>query len=125
MKEGEQPLRQKGKGRGIMVSGFLTPTSGERLRVPDSISDRELERNLMLVIRPNGEGPVHDSMWLHEYGKDNYWNGEKIVWHALSPQVISILFFFAAAELSSTLGTKTGMSNNPSGLSIYKVIRKT
>ena len=77
MKKGEQPLRQKGKGRGIMVSGFLTP--GGRLRVPDSILNHELERNPMWVKRPDGNGPMRDSMWLHEYGKDNYWNGEKMV----------------------------------------------
>ena len=81
MDEGEQPLRQKGKGRGTMVSVFLAP--GGRLRVPDQISDCELERNPMWVMRPDGEGPVRDSMWLHEYGKDNYRNGEKMVWHAL------------------------------------------
>ena len=97
MKKGEQPLLQKGKGRGIMVSGFLTP--GGRLRVPDSISDHELERNPMWVMHPDGKGPVRDSMWLHEYGKDNYWNGEKMVWpgHAL----IRVFFFLSTAELSS------------------------
>ena len=89
MKKGEQPLHQKGKGHGIMVSGFLTP--GGRLRVPDHISDCELERNPMWIMRPDGGGPVRDSMWLHEYGKDNYWNGEKMVLHTL--QVILILFF--------------------------------
>ena len=81
MKKGEQLLRQNGKGRGIMVSGFLTPEG--RLKVPDSIPDCELKRNLMWVLRPDGEGPVRGSMWLHEYGKDNYWNGEKMVWHTL------------------------------------------
>ena len=80
MKKGEQPLRQKGKGRGIMVSGFLPP--GGRLRVSDSIPDCELERNPVWAMRPDG-GPVRDSMWLHEYGKDNYWNREKMVWHTL------------------------------------------
>ena len=23
-----------------------------------------------------GDRPIRDSMWLHEYGKDNYWTGE-------------------------------------------------
>ena len=96
MKKGEQPLRQKGKGRGIVVSGFLT--SGGRLRVPDLISDRELESNPTWVMPPDGEGPVRDSMWLHEYGKDNYWNREKMVWHAL--QVVLILFFFGTKQPS-------------------------
>ena len=35
--EGKQPLRAKSRGKGIMVSGFLTP--GGRLRVPDTISN--------------------------------------------------------------------------------------
>ena len=48
----------------------------------------------MWVMRLDGEGPVRDSMWLHEYGKDNYWN-RKMVWHAL--QVILILFFFCCS----------------------------
>jgi len=39
MKDGKQPIRPKGRGKGIMVSGFLTP--GGRLRVPDSIPDSE------------------------------------------------------------------------------------
>ena len=37
MKKGHQPIRQKGKGKGIMVSGFLTP--GGLLKVPDHIND--------------------------------------------------------------------------------------
>lgn len=39
MKKGHQPIRPKSKGRGIMVSGFLTP--GGRLCVPKNISDAE------------------------------------------------------------------------------------
>ncbi|KAN0067115.1 hypothetical protein V8E54_014762 [Elaphomyces granulatus] len=42
-KKGEQPLRPKGMGKGIMVSGFLTP--GGILRVPDHVSDEELSSN--------------------------------------------------------------------------------
>ena len=37
MKKGHQPIHQKGKGKGIMISGFLTP--GGLLKVPDHISD--------------------------------------------------------------------------------------
>ncbi len=36
---GEQKLRPKGRGKGIMVLGFLTP--GGILHVPDHISDEE------------------------------------------------------------------------------------
>jgi hypothetical protein len=39
--EGTNPLRPKGKGKDIMVSGFLTPRGGS-LKVPDSILDEEL-----------------------------------------------------------------------------------
>src|SRR5690606_4251716 len=40
VENGKMPLRQKSKGKGIMVSGFLTP--GGPLRVPDEIPDSEL-----------------------------------------------------------------------------------
>ncbi|KAF8543086.1 hypothetical protein BDD12DRAFT_933621 [Trichophaea hybrida] len=79
MRKGHQLLQQKNKGRGIMVSGFLT--LGGRLAVPNSIPNSELLNNLMWI-QVNGI-PVRDSMWLHEYSKDNYWTGEKMVWHTL------------------------------------------
>ena len=81
--------------------GVGVPYTGGEVKVPDSIPDCELKRNPMWVLRSNGEGPVRDSMWLHEYRKDNYWNGEKMVWHTL--RVILILFFSAAVELKSLL----------------------
>ena len=46
----------------------------------------KLERNPMWVIRPDREVPVRDSMWLHEYGKGNYWNEKKMVWHGPAPR---------------------------------------
>ena len=60
--------RQKTKGEGI--------TPGGSLEVPKSICDAELERNPMSV--KVDDRPVRDSMWLHEYGKDNcnYWTGK-------------------------------------------------
>ena len=97
------------EGRGIVTSGSLTP--GGRLRVPDSISDRELERNLMRVLRPDGEDPVCDSMWHPEFWKDNYWNREKMVWHARRVVLILSFFFFTAAGLNSPLSTRTGMAD--------------
>jgi hypothetical protein len=37
--------------------------------------------------------PVRDAFWLHEYGKDNYWNGEKMVWHTV--QIAIPIFQYA------------------------------
>ena len=48
MKKGHQPIRQKGKGDGVMVSGFLTP--GGLLKVPDHISDEELLRPNRVIL---------------------------------------------------------------------------
>lgn len=79
MKQGQQPLRPKSRGKGIMVSGFLTP--GGRLRVPDHIPDSELLKDPMWVLV--NDVPVRDAMWLFEYGKDNYWTGDKMVEHAV------------------------------------------
>lgn len=79
MKKGEQPLRPKTKGKGIMVSGFLTP--GGRLKVPDHIPDSELLNNPMWVIVDGA--PIRDSMWYLEYGKDNYWTGDKMIEHTI------------------------------------------
>ena len=40
MKDGEPPLRKKSRGKGIIVSDFVTP--GGRLQVPDWIPAEEL-----------------------------------------------------------------------------------
>ena len=69
IKEGESVLRPKGRGKGIMVSDFLT---GEgRLRVLDDISDEELAR----------EKIPRDATVYFEYGgnKEGYWKGEDMV----------------------------------------------
>jgi len=64
-------------GKGIMVSGFLTP--GGILRVPDHVSDEELSSN---PTWPQIEGkPVREGLQYLEYGKDNYWTGDKMVEH--------------------------------------------
>ena len=76
--EGEQPLRPKGKGRGIMVSGFLTP--GGILKVPEHISDAQLLTDPTWPRDEEG-GPVRQAIKYLEYGKDNYWTGEKMVEH--------------------------------------------
>lgn len=58
-----------------MVSAFCTP--GGILRVPENISDDELLRNPMWQ-KKNGK-PVREALEYLEYGKDNYWTGEKLV----------------------------------------------
>ena len=60
------PLRPKGVGKGIMVSEFLTPLG--RLGAPSFITDEELRSKAL---------PRLATITL-EYGKDNYWNGEKM-----------------------------------------------
>lgn len=81
MEKGKPPIRPKGRGKGIMVSGFLTP--GGVLSIPESISDAELLRNEVdWPLLPDGK-PVRCGLQLLEYGKDNYWNGDKMVDHAV------------------------------------------
>lgn len=79
--QNHQPLLPKGRGKGIMVSAFLTP--GGILKVPDSITDEELLRmHHSWPCRVNRVGqaqPVRDAVELLEYGKDNYWDGDKMV----------------------------------------------
>ena len=76
IKDGEQPLRPKGKGKGIMVSGFLTP--GGILSVPDNVPDAELLTNPTWPQDDKGK-PYREALEYLEYGKDNYWTGEKMV----------------------------------------------
>ncbi|RPA99707.1 hypothetical protein L873DRAFT_1767021 [Choiromyces venosus 120613-1] len=77
--DGKQPLRAKSRGKGIMVSGFLTP--GGRLKVPDTISNEELLLDPMWPKR--GGIPIRDAMEYLEYGKNNYWMGDKMVHHTM------------------------------------------
>ncbi|KAA8914313.1 hypothetical protein FN846DRAFT_758996, partial [Sphaerosporella brunnea] len=57
MENGKQPLRPKTKGKGIMISAFLTP--GGILK------------------------PVREAIEYLEYGKNNYWTGDKMVQQAI------------------------------------------
>ena len=75
---GKQPLRPKSKGKGIMVSGFLTP--GGILRIPDTISDAELLADSSWP-KDEAGNPEREAIRYLEYGKDNYWTGEKMVRH--------------------------------------------
>jgi transposase len=72
MEDGKQPLRPKGQGKGIMVSDFIHP--GGRLRVPDHLSDTDLEARGL---------PRRFATEYLEYGKDNYWNSEKMIQQVL------------------------------------------
>jgi len=72
MKDGKQPLRPKARGKGLMVSDFLTP--GGRLAVPDTISDAELSTRLL---------PRRYATEYFIYGKDKYWQGDDMVDHTL------------------------------------------
>jgi len=57
-----------------MVSAFLTPNGV--LQVPTAVPDSELLKNLMW---PMLDGkPVREAMQYLEYGKDNYWTGDKM-----------------------------------------------
>ena len=84
MKKGQPPLRQKGQGKGIMVSGFLT--LGGRLQVPEHITNEMLCNSTLYPQWPHNEDgqPRRDAMVYLEYGKDNYWTGKKMVDHAIT-----------------------------------------
>jgi hypothetical protein len=75
---GKQPLRPKSKGKGIMVSTFLTP--GGVLKIPDKIPNAELLANSFWPRDADGN-PEREAIRYLEYGKDNYWTGEKMVDH--------------------------------------------
>lgn len=62
-----QPLRKKSLGKGIMLSGFLTPIS--TLRVPDHISDSYLHQH----------GIQREAMETIEFGGDSWWTSDKLV----------------------------------------------
>ena len=72
MEKGKQPIRPKGKGKGIMVSDFIT--AGGRLMVPWTISDEQLHE-LGLPHR-------YATVYL-EYSKDNYWTSDSMIDHAI------------------------------------------
>jgi len=59
-----------------MVLGFFTP--GGILRIPDHVSDKELDHIGQWPKDSEGRC-VREAMQLLEYGKDNYWNGDKMV----------------------------------------------
>jgi hypothetical protein len=68
--EGTNPLQPKGKGKGIMVSGFLTP--GGPLKVPDSILDEEPLQNPMWSRHPSTGQLDREVFEFLEYSKDKF-----------------------------------------------------
>ena len=90
MENGKQPLRPKGRGKRIIASEFLTP--GGQLKVPDSVPDEELLQQIDWPLDENGK-PARYSTELLEFGKDNYWTGDKMVDQAV--KITTRVFFYA------------------------------
>ncbi len=59
-----------------MASEFLIP--GGRLRIPDSVPDEKLLQQIDWLLDGNGK-PACYATELLEFGKDNYWTGDKMV----------------------------------------------
>ena len=75
LQDEENPLRPKGNGKGIMVSEFLTPRG--RLKIPESVSDDQLEA---LRLR-------RFATEIFEYGAEKYWNSEMLAEQTLEVAV--------------------------------------
>lgn len=73
--KGKSPLRPKRRGKGIMVSEFLTPIG--RLKIPDTVPDAYLLHDSNWPLDEN-QKPRRCCTELLEYGKDNYWDGDKM-----------------------------------------------
>ena len=82
IEDGNQPLRPKGQGKGIMVSDFIHP--GGRLRAPDHLSEAEIKAFKL---------PDRFATAYLEYGKDNYWTSEKMIRQVL--EIALPIFRFA------------------------------
>ena len=79
MKQGQQPLRQKGQEKGIMVSGFLSPRG--QLQVPNAATDSILLDEELHPHWPRQEDgtPIRNAMKFLGYVKGNCWTGEKMI----------------------------------------------
>ena len=91
MQKGKQPIRPKGKGKGIMVSDFIT--AGGRLMVPWTISDGLYELGL----------PRRCATQYIGYRKDNYWKTDSMTDHAIQIALPIFQLHFQAALLYSPL----------------------
>jgi hypothetical protein len=107
MADGKQPLRLKAKGKSIMVSEFLTP--GGRLCVPDNVSNAQLLEDLMWPMR-DGQ-LVRDAMEYLEYGKDNYWTGDKMVEHTMKIALPIIQCAFPGCQALFTFDNASNLSS--------------
>lgn len=91
LKDGQVPLRPKGRGKGIMVSAFLTP--GGILAVPESITDAQILARYPDWWRNRDGSLVREAVRLFEYGKDQYWTDEHMVEHTTQATKIFHLAF--------------------------------
>ncbi|RPA87789.1 hypothetical protein BJ508DRAFT_357373 [Ascobolus immersus RN42] len=72
------PIQPKGRGKGIMVSAFLTPAG--ILRVPNTTTDEQLlSRNPGWPRHETTGKLIREAAQYLEYSKDNYWTGDKMV----------------------------------------------
>ena len=76
MKEGEPPLRKKTRGKGIMVSEFVT--AGGRLKAPEWLPIENLP-NFGLTEDNKLRYSAHLATMRIEYGGDNWWDGDDLV----------------------------------------------
>lgn len=91
LKDGHVPLRPKGRGKGIMVSAFLTP--GGILAVPESISDGDILARHPNWPRNDDKSLVREAVKYFEYGKDHYWSHSDLLNHTVEAINIFKLVF--------------------------------
>lgn len=76
--EGEkQPLGKKERGEGIMVSGFITPRGIVELPDTPEYSEIELLKDPTWP-RDDAGKPIRQALRFIEYGKGNWWTGERM-----------------------------------------------
>jgi len=76
MKEGEPPIRRKGRGKGIMVSHFVS--AGGHLKAPDWIPIGDLP-TFGMTEEPNLHYSPYTATMKLEYGGNKWWVGEDLV----------------------------------------------
>ena len=112
LKDGENPLRPKGNGKGIMISEFLTPRS--RLHAPDSVSDDHLST-------------LHLSRFAtetFEYGGDQYWNSKLLAKQTMEVAVPLFEVAFPPAQFQGLFLFDNATSHNvmaPDALDVRKM----
>jgi len=74
--------------------GLWYLASWRRVRVPDLISDEDLLRSPMRPLTEKDSTPVRGAMEYLEYGKDNYWSGDKMVDHTLKTTLPILRYAF-------------------------------